>query len=162
MTKKRVFHGTPHVFSMGAATIRMGIFGPGFYFTTDLEGARDYAKGGHRRVDAPTGTPGIIECDVEFQNPIDYYDVFPWKTGARGPYPSTKELKDLRALLDYPDMTAQEAMRALKRLGYQTAKGIAYDGIIVDFSRTKDSSLLGVQFYVAFDPSSLSCVRRVA
>jgi len=152
--KKRVFHGTPHVFSMGAATIRMGTFGPGFYFTTDLEGARDYAKGGRRRVDAPTGTPGIIECDVEFQNPIDYYDVFPWKTGARGPYSSTKDLKDLRALIEYPDMTAQEAVKALKRLGY--------DGIIVDFSRTKDASLLGVQFYVAFDPTSLSCVRRTA
>jgi len=152
--KKRVYHGTPHVFSMGEATIRMGTFGPGFYFTTDLAGARDYAKGGHRRVDAPTGTPGIIECDVEFENPIDYYDVFPWKTGAHGPYPSSKKLKELRLLLDYPDMTAKEAANALKRLGH--------DGIIVDFSRTRDSSMFGVQFYIAFDPTSLSCVRRVA
>lgn len=181
----RVYHGTTRGFDISQGRLKSGDYGPGFYFTTNLEEARKYARG-------PFGTYGreseniVYACDLEFQNPLYYHhaiplgDAEPAEWFVKHGMPAKRGWAIMEVLLSPREFSADKVVNWLKRLGY--------DGIIVYLRKNPTqnegaslASLLGMQYddskkldalevvesaaeadrvyYIAFDLSQVRCER---
>ena len=175
----RVYHGSPHLFTVGEGRMVAGEYGPGFYFTTDLEQAVKYARKYHR--------PGrLYVCDVEFKKPLYHHTVVPPDADMEHADPinwsaqfGVKYGSELYMLLEetkYGSIPPEKAIRMLRKLGYDGiivylhksdkpsdfAIGFGVDPSKIDvFDVVKTPEEADRAYYVAFDLSQVTCAVEV-
>jgi hypothetical protein len=175
----RVYHGSPHLFNVTEGKMVAGEYGPGFYFTTDLEQAVKYARKHHH-------SGRLYLCDVEFKKPLYHHMVVPTESDMADADPDTfwkstnvKYGSELYMLLEetkYGGIKPEAAIKVLRKLGY--------DGIIVYLHKSKKPSDIAISlgldpsnidvfdvvktpeeadraYYIAFDLSQVTCATEI-
>lgn len=187
ISNPRVYHGSPHAFTVAQAKMTSGDYGPGFYFTSDLDEATYYARKNRY-------APGLVyACDIELKQPLYYHTVVPsdaWlETGAEPEefwrqygVPRASDIYYILTETRYGGISKEAAIRVLRKLGY--------DGIIVYLKKRVTDKLTDAQqmakmlglptsaagdtldvvtgredadriYYILFDPSQITCSTSV-